>query len=1082
MNPTAPVRSASQIRQDFIDFFAQRHAHEHVPGSPVVPHDDPTLLFTNAGMNQFKPLFLGTADRGSAFGRLRRAVNSQPCIRAGGKHNDLDDVGHDTYHHTCFEMLGNWSFGDYFKAEAIAWAWELITGVWKIDPTRVHATYFGGLTKSGAGATGPATPAAGESWELPPDDEARELWLRHLPADHIHPGSMKDNFWEMGETGPCGPCSELHIDLTPDRSGGPLVNAGDERVIEFWNLVFIQFNRGADGKLTPLPAKHVDTGMGFERITRIVQGKNSNYDTDVFAPIFAAIQRVSGAPAYGGRMESDAAEPSRDDSDPTRDPSDRSRHRSEPSRDREGAGTGTNPATSATGPAHSALMRDVAYRVIADHIRTLTFAIRDGALPDKEGRGYVLRRILRRAVRYGWQYLNLHKVFLCELVPAVVDAMGDAFPKLRENPTRIVEAIREEETAFARTLERGIALFEDAATRARHDAFERADASRPSRDREGAVSSGRGSAGGVISGLDAFKLHDTYGFPIDLTQIMAAERGMTVDVAEYERLMEEARERARGRDRAVASVLASPAIYSVEEANSTIFRGFDATDLDQGAYVLHILKGDSLEISSVELSEGERGVICLSETSFYAEQGGQVGDRGRIVAPNNSWEFEVSDTQSYRGRFLHVGRLVRGRVRVTEFGFRVGPWSPGSPLPVPEATQWSPACTRVDRARRESIMSNHTATHLLNWALRETLDPSGEHLQQKGSLVDPEKTRFDFSHGKALDASELERIESLVAEHIRRDLPVETNGNEPAPLADAMKINGLRAVFGEKYPDEVRVVSIGVPVSELLKNPDNPEWRKYSIEFCGGTHVKKTSEIGAFAITHEEGVAKGIRRVVGVTGEAATDAKKHGALVISEAERLLKRSAAGKPSSGGGELETELADIQRAAADRPMRAVDRARLRELLAELQQVAKKQQKQTSAAAADEVRTRVDGLLASATKVGGATLIVADMGEMPGDHLKLAADMIKQRSGSAAILFGAMVAATDKSPAKAMLLAAVSDDLIQKGVKAGDWIKAVAPIVDGGGGGPPTMAQAGGKNPSALPQAMDAGQAWVEERLSK
>ena len=395
------TRTSAQIRQDFIEFFRQRHAHHFVPSSPVVPHEDPTLLFTNAGMNQFKPYFLGLQKP-----RWPRAVNTQKCIRAGGKHNDLDDVGHDTYHHTFFEMLGNWSFGDYFKREAIAWAWELLTEVWGLDKTRLHATYFQGDEAEG----------------LEPDLEARDLWASVTDIDptHIHPGNKKDNFWEMGETGPCGPCSEIHIDLTEDKSGGTLVNAGDARVMEIWNLVFIQFNRGPDGKLSPLPARHVDTGMGFERVTALLQGKKSNYDTDVFTPIFAAIHAVTGAPAYGGRLEAKAQ----------------------------------GIKGSKDGEEDSAVMRDVAYRVIADHARCLTFALTDGAVPDREGRGYVLRRILRRAVRYGWQYLETHEPFIYRLVPSIVETMGAAFPELRSNPQRVMDLIREEEDSFGRTLER----------------------------------------------------------------------------------------------------------------------------------------------------------------------------------------------------------------------------------------------------------------------------------------------------------------------------------------------------------------------------------------------------------------------------------------------------------------------------------------------------------------------------------------------------------------------------------------------------------------------------------------------------
>ncbi|HUN82463.1 MAG TPA: alanine--tRNA ligase, partial [Phycisphaerae bacterium] len=648
--------SAAQIRRQFIEYFVQKHAHAFVPSNPCVPLDDPTLMFTNAGMNQFKPIFLGSERPTHA-----RVANTQKCIRAGGKHNDLDDVGHDTYHHTFFEMLGNWSFGDYFKKEAIAWAWDLLTNVWGVDKTRLHATYFQG------------DPAEG----LEPDSEAAELWRTQTDINpaHIHPGNKKDNFWEMGDTGPCGPCSEIHIDLTPDKSGIKLVNAGDARVMEIWNLVFIQYNRGADGKLSPLPAKHVDTGMGFERITSILQGKKSNYDTDVFTPIFAAIQRVTGASAYTGRLE----EASRDNQ----------------SRDRKGA------------PSDAQIMVDVTYRVIADHLRCLTFAITDGAMPSNEGRGYVLRRILRRAVRYGRQYLGTREPFICKLVPSVVEAMGEAFPELRKHPERVADTIRDEEQSFIKTLDRGIALFEEAATYAaeRHH--------------------------GRISGEDAFKLHDTYGFPIDLTELMAEERGMTVNIGEYERLMEDAREKARGAEKsydAELQHLKERAHRAAEESkkDATKDEAKYATDLVcesmivSGAWQTNAGDGNTAK-------SGQQLVLVLDSTCMYSEQGGQVGDVGFIRTDTGT--VQITSVERRGQTVLHVGTVVEGEV-----------W-PGAKCRV-----------EVQRERRIPTMRNHTATHLMNWALREVL---GDHVQQKGSLVDPEKTRFDLSHHAAITDDEL---------------------------------------------------------------------------------------------------------------------------------------------------------------------------------------------------------------------------------------------------------------------------------------------------------------------------------------
>ncbi|MBK9118310.1 MAG: alanine--tRNA ligase [Phycisphaerales bacterium] len=954
-------KTAAEIRREFIEFFQQR-GHEFVPSAPVVPHDDPTLLFTNAGMNQFKPLFLGQATATSAFGRLKRAANSQKCIRAGGKHNDLDDVGHDTYHHTFFEMLGNWSFGDYFKVEAITWAWELLTKVWGMAPERLHATYFGGDADEG----------------LAPDEEARDLWRALLPAERIHPGNKKDNFWEMGDTGPCGPCSEIHIDLTPDLSGGGLVNAGDARVIEIWNLVFIQFNRGPDGKLTPLPAKHVDTGMGFERVAAVLQGRKSNYETDVFAPIFSAIREVTGAPAYTGALPTDP---------------------------------GVDPARA---------LVDVSYRVIADHIRTLTFAISDGAVPDKEGRGYVLRRILRRAVRYGWQYLHVHEPFLYKLVPAVTHVMADAFPELRARPGEVIAVIHEEEASFGRTLERGIALFEEAAANAeqRHAA--------------------------VVQGVDAFKLHDTYGFPIDLTEIMAAERGLRVDIGEYERLMEEARAKARagGRDDTREFV------HLPQEILSRIRPTDDAakyTHTRLAAQVTGIIRmtpeGVPVLLGAGEsLRPGDRAAVVTDHTCFYAEAGGQVGDLGEIVAPG--LRFEVEDTQRPGHYVQHVGTLVQGAL-------------------VPGA-----AVELVVDPKRAAIMRNHSGTHLLNWALREVL---GEHVQQKGSLVDPDKTRFDFSHPRPLTPEELDRIEQLTNEQIARDLPVYA---AEVPQEEALRIRGLRAVFGERYPDRVRVLSIGAPVEELLADPESAAWRAYSIEFCGGTHVARTAEIEHFVLTTEEGIAKGIRRIVGLTGAPARIAAEIGQALEQRAVALL----AGPPS----EIPAGLAELQNTLQTATLTASSRVRLRAQVAALQQVVKHEQKSAVADAAGVVLARVAEVVSEAERISDTAIVVAEFPDVPLEALKTGADAIKQRCGSVAILLGVRVAATEEQPAKALLLAAVTPDLVPQGLKAGDLVKAVSGHVGGGGGGSPTMAQAGGKNPDGVPAALSVGAAWLREKL--
>ena len=956
------TRTSAQIRQDFIEFFRQRHAHHFVPSSPVVPHEDPTLLFTNAGMNQFKPYFLGLQKP-----RWPRAVNTQKCIRAGGKHNDLDDVGHDTYHHTFFEMLGNWSFGDYFKREAIAWAWELLTEVWGLDKTRLHATYFQGDEAEG----------------LEPDLEARDLWASVTDIDptHIHPGSKKDNFWEMGETGPCGPCSEIHIDLTEDKSGGTLVNAGDARVMEIWNLVFIQFNRGPDGKLSPLPARHVDTGMGFERVTALLQGKKSNYDTDVFAPIFAAIQAVTGAPAYGGRLEA-KEQGIKGSKDQVEDP---------------------------------AVMRDVAYRVIADHARCLTFALTDGAVPDREGRGYVLRRILRRAVRYGWQYLETHAPFIYRLVPSIVETMGAAFPELRSNPQRVMDLIREEEDSFGRTLERGIELFEKAAALAREEHH------------------------GVIRGEDAFKLHDTYGFPIDLTEIMAAERGLRVDIGEYERLMEQARQRARAAGKLAETRFGQVPGEVIEHAGPTDDRPKYETDRLVATVTAAVrFEGDGTAKALAPgeaLSPGDRAAIITDRTCFYAEQGGQIGDAGRIESPEI--RFDIEDTARAGEAVLHLGTMVQGHISA---GQTVG--------------------LVVDQ-RRTLTKKNHTATHVLNWALREVL---GDHVQQRGSLVDQDKTRFDFSQPRPLTADELAAVERLVNERIAARLPVY---DKYVPQQQALQIHGLRAVFGEKYPDEVRVLSVGTPVDDLLGNPENPSWREVSIEFCGGTHVKNTAEIEHFVLVSEEGVAKGIRRIVGVSGPTARLIDEMGAALMRRAEELKTERPADLPQ--------RLSELQHSVTSATLPLKHRLRLRELMGELQALVREQQKAAAADAAGIVESKITELLQSAPKIGETTVLVAEMPDVPIEQLKSGADLVKQKTHSAAVLLGM------RNGDRATLLAAMSNDLIKKGLKAGDLVKAVAPLVEGGGGGPPTMAQAGGKNPAKLGEALEAGRKWLESKLS-
>jgi alanyl-tRNA synthetase len=895
--------SSSEIRQQFLDFFCKKHGHTFVPSSPVVPHDDPTLLFANAGMNQFKPYFLGTQKP-----PYPRAANTQKCIRAGGKHNDLDDVGKDTYHHTFFEMLGNWSFGDYFKKEAIAWAWELLTQVWKLDPGRLHVTVFEGDKDGG----------------IPRDDEAAGYWKAvGVPEGHIHLGNKKDNFWEMGETGPCGPCTEIHYDSTPDKSGAKLVNGGTDKVIEIWNNVFIQFNRNPDKSLTPLPAKHVDTGMGFERITKVLQGKESNYDTDVFTPIFDAIRDVTKAPAYTGKLDD---------------------------------------------------LKDTAYRVIGDHIRALTFALTDGGTPSNIGRGYVIRSILRRAERYGWQQFGTKEPFLFKLVPVVVSQMGDVFPELKRDPKKVQDVIRGEEQNFLGLLERGLRLFTEAAGRAKGN-------------------------NGIINAKDAFDLHTTHGLFIDITEQMAAEVGMRVDRSGYEALFEKFREDSdKGRKTFVVSAVKG----DLPKADDAPKYGPQVIE----AKVLGWVK-DNAVVTSGKLSTGEEAALLLDKTNFYAEQGGQVGDTGEIV--NQSLVFEVSDTQRLGDAVLHVGRVVKGGV---EPGARV----------------------HVDRGSviRLDTMRNHTATHLMNLALREVL---GSNVDQKGSLVDAEKTRFDFSHDKPLVPDEVHRVEQIVNDRIARDLPVTP---VTMPLAEAKKLPGVRAVFGEKYPDPVRVVMIGAEKPEEAS-------AGMSVEFCGGTHMPRTGAIGYFKIASQESVAKGVRRVTAVTGRAAN-------------ATLAKLTAA---------VDDLTAKFQCRPEDLPAR-VDA---------LQEEVKKLKQQLAKGVAADLGGIVDKLLADAPEVNGAKLVVGQLPAAPVEQVRVQIDRVKQKAKSALIVFGSA-----DEDGKVPLIVALTEDLVKKGLKAGDIIRPVAEIVGGKGGGKPELAQAGGKDPAKLGDALAKAVALGKELLAK
>ena len=896
------MKTSQEIRQDFIEFFVKRCGHTFVPSSPVVPLEDPTLLFANAGMNQFKDVFLATGTR-----PYKRAVNTQKCIRAGGKHNDLDDVGRDTYHHTFFEMLGNWSFGDYFKKEAITWAWELLTKVWGLDPKRLHVTVFEGDPENG----------------VPADEEAAEFWRQQpgLDPTHIHLGNKKDNFWEMGDTGPCGPCTEVHIDRTPDYSGGKLVNAGVPEVMEIWNLVFIQFNRRADGKLDSLPAKHVDTGMGFERVTAVLQGKDSNYDTDVFTPIFDAIQKITGAKPYGGSLKS---------------------------------------------------LEDTAYRVIADHIRALVFAITDGAVPSNEKRGYVLRSMLRRAERYGRQYLSTKEPFLHKLVPTVVHLMEGAFPDLTERAALVAKVIYEEEESFLRTLDRGLKLFGDVAAKT--------------------IAGG----GRIISGSDAFDLHTTYGLFPDITSQMAREAGLEIDLNGYEKRMADFRQES-GKDRKKITISAVKGDMPQTD-DSPKHGSFQFV----GAKVLGWIEGDTIHRVG-SLSGGAQAALLLDKTNFYAEQGGQVGDSGLIRTETGV--FRVDDTQRMGDGVLHVGFVESGLIEVEQN-----------------------AVSEIDGVRKQT-MRHHTTTHMLNLALRKVLGPN---IDQKGSLVDGNKTRFDFSHDKALSPDQIREVELIVNRLIQDDLPVIS---KVMPLAEAKNLPGVRAVFGEKYPDPVRVVIVGADDSAIIG-------KDCSVEFCGGTHLSRSGEAGSFRVVSQEAVGKGIRRLTCAAGEPAVrHSQKINSLVEDVAAKLNCRAE----------------DIA-------------ARVDALLEEV----KKLKSGASKVAGGDLQVVFDKLLEGARKVGDVLVLGGTVPAAPVDQLRAQMDRIRTKAGRCVVAVGWV------DDGKVGLMTSVSLE-IQDKVEAGKLVGELAPIVGGKGGGPKGMAQAGGKDAEKLPEVYERLHALVAAKIS-
>ena len=867
--------TSKEIRESYKSFF-QSKGHTIVPSAPMVVKGDPTLMFTNAGMNQFKDIILGNAEI-----KHSRVADSQKCLRVSGKHNDLEEVGHDTYHHTMFEMLGNWSFGDYFKHEAIDWAWEYLTEVLHLSPERLYVTVFEGA------------PAEG----LERDDEAASIWAKHLPAERIINGNKHDNFWEMGDQGPCGPCSEIHIDIRSDEErkavdGLTLVNQSHPQVIEIWNLVFMQYNRKADGSLEPLPKRVIDTGMGFERLCMAMQGKTSNYDTDIFTPMIQAIATLTGI-EYGADQKS-----------------------------------------------------DVAMRVIADHIRTIAFAITDGQLPSNAKAGYVIRRILRRAVRYGYTFLGRREAFMYSLLPVLIETMGDAYPELIAGRELIAKVMREEEESFLRTLETGIRLLD--------------------KQIEEAKKAGKT----VLDGHDAFVLYDTYGFPLDLTALILTEQGLSVDEAGFDKAMQEQKERARN-----AAAIDAGDWQVVNDGSAVRFVGYDTLECTT----------EILRYREVKQKNATFYQVVLSETPFYAEMGGQVGDKGFLIATDGT-KYEVFDTKRENNLAIH---LMKKLPATLEGDFRAV----------------------VDEERRHRIEANHSATHLLHEALREVL---GSHVEQKGSFVSDEVLRFDFAHFAKVEPEQLRAVERIVAARIRACIPLQEYREVPIDEAREM---GAMALFGEKYGDHVRVIRFGS-----------------STEFCGGTHVASTGVIGTLRITSESSVAAGVRRIEAVTGAAAENYLYEQADMIDAIRQLFNNSpqlmtAIRKTLEENAELGKQVGEYVR----------------------EQIAKKKRQ----------------LLEKRVEVGGVRLFLIEK-EVPAEIIK---DIAFQIAGELHEPFVFIAACVEPSSSKPSLTLMISKDLVEsRGWNASQLLRSAAKHIQGGGGGQPHFATAGGKNVDGLNAAVE------------
>ncbi|KAK3372467.1 tRNA synthetases class II (A)-domain-containing protein [Podospora didyma] len=958
--------SSTKVRQTFLEFFESK-GHTIVPSSSVVPFDDPTLLqtdmltndfsFCNAGMNQFKPIFLGTIGKTDPMAKLKRATDTQKCIRAGGKHNDLDDVGKDSYHHTFFEMLGNWSFGDYFKKEAIEWSWELLTKVYGLDASRLYCSYFEG------------DPAMG----LEPDLEAKQLWMAvGVPEDHIIPGNMKDNFWEMGDQGPCGPCSEIHYDKIGGRNAAALVNQDDPMVVEIWNNVFIQFDRQADKSLKSLPAKHVDTGMGFERLVSALQNTSSNYATDVFTPLFKKIQEVAGARPYTDKYGKD---------------------------DVDGI--------------------DTAYRVVADHLRLLSFAISDGAAPNNIGRGYVVRRVLRRGARYARKYFKVEiGSFFSSLLPALVEQMGEQFPDLKQKQADIVEILDEEEVAFAITLDRGEKQFEKYAA--------------------AAIKAGENK----LSGAEVWRLYDTFGFSTDLTQLMAEERGLTIDENEVEIAKEKAREASKAVKDAVQTFPKLNVHQIAELENEIKIPRPDAEPKylkgDTKSKVQLIFTKDGFLKSSKDLSPKAPFGLILDKTNFYAESGGQVADTGRVIIDGTA-EFRVLDVQEYAGYVVHNGYL--------EYG---------------DLSAGDEVICEYDELRRHPIRSNHTGTHILNHSLREVL---GDDINQKGSLVDADKLRFDFSYKTGVTLSQIAIIEDLSNRYIQQNLKTYT---KDVDLGLAKQIEGVRAVFGETYPDPVRVVSIGVEVDELLENPKNPEWRKVSVEFCGGTHVDQTGIIKDLVIVEESGIAKGIRRIVAYTGEGAKNAQRDAKLFKEKLDRISAMDYGDEKAAAVKAAAVELDRLSISTLTKEELRKTFLGIQKLVVEEQ---KKRQKAESSTALTAVQKHFEQEENKDRKFYVGHLPISANAKAISDVMTYYKTKDKARS--------VYVFAGSKDDA-VMHGVYVGTDLASKGVTAEEWTTAVSTVIGGKTGGKEPSRQGAGAEPAKLEEAVAKAEEWIAEKL--